>query len=149
MMHATRRSLALLASISAIPGFAAQEPVAAASPVVDAGSVLQVFLGLVAVLILIGAGAWMLRSVLRLQPTMSGQLRILGGLSMGARERVVLLKVGETQLLLGVAPGRIQTLHVLDRPLPEPANEARLPRGFAAQLARTLSQGGKGAGIDG
>ena len=36
---------------------------------------------------------------------------------MGPRERVVLLQVGDTQLLLGVTPGRIQSLHVLDQPV--------------------------------
>ena len=138
MMLATRSSFGLLAGLVPLTALGAPESVPVTSPAVDAGSVLQVFLGLVVVLMLIGAVAWLLRHVLRLQPTMSGQLRILGGLSMGARERVVLLKVGETQLLLGVAPGRVHTLHVLDRPLPESTPEAVLPRGFAAQLARAL-----------
>nr|MDJ0873295.1 flagellar biosynthetic protein FliO [Gammaproteobacteria bacterium] len=133
---------------SPIPAFGAGESVTAGAPMVGAGSVLQMFLGLLAVLILIGALAWMLRHILRLQPTMSGQLRILGGLSMGARERVVLLKVGDTQLLLGVAPGRVHTLHVLDKPLAEQATESQLPKGFAAQLARAL-QRDKGALRDG
>ncbi|MDJ0860800.1 MAG: flagellar biosynthetic protein FliO [Gammaproteobacteria bacterium] len=148
MMPTALRLLALPATVSPIPAFGAGESVTASAPMVGAGSVLQMFLGLLAVLILIGALAWMLRHILRLQPTMSGQLRILGGLSMGARERVVLLKVGDTQLLLGVAPGRVHTLHVLDKPLAEQATESQLPKGFAAQLARAL-QRDKGALRDG
>ena len=143
-MVVIRSSFGLLAGLVSVAALGAPESVPAGSPAVDVGSVLQVFLGLVVVLMLIGAVAWLLRHVLRLQPTMSGQMRILGGLSMGARERVVLLKVGETQLLLGVAPGRVHTLHVLDRPLEESTPEARLPRGFPAQLARALKHG-KGA----
>ncbi len=108
------------------------------APPLDAGSILQVILGLVAVLLFIGGVAWLLRHVLRFQPTVGGQLRILGGLSMGPRERVVLVKVGESQLLLGVAPGRLQTLHVLDRPLVESVAEEPDPPGFAAQLARAI-----------
>ncbi len=138
---------ALGAGLMPLTALAEPPPAPAAGPALDAGSVLQVFLGLVAVLVLIGGVAWLLRHVLRLQPTMSGQLRILGGLSMGARERVVLLKVGDTQLLLGVAPGRVHTLHVLDRPLAESTAETRLPKGFAAQLARALNHG-KGASGD-
>ncbi len=147
-MTVIRFSSGLLAVLMPHAALGAPESVPVGSPAVDAGSVLQVFLGLVVVLMLIGAVAWLLRHVLRLQPTMSGQLRILGGLSMGARERVVLLKVGETQLLLGVAPGRVHTLHVLDRPLAEPTHETRLPRGFAAQLGRALDHV-KGGGGDG
>ncbi len=139
-----RWSSGLSAALIPATALGAADAMPVRSPSVDAGSVLQVFLGLVVVLVVIGAVAWLLRHVLRLQPTMSGQLRILGGLSMGARERVVLLKVGETQLLLGVTPGRVHTLHVLDRPLAESTPEAMLPRGFAAQLARALKHG-KGA----
>ena len=112
----------------------------ASSPPVDSASVLQVLLGLVVVLLIIGSVAWLLRNVLRLQPTMSGQLRILGGLSMGPRERVVLLKVGETQLLLGVAPGRVHTLHVLEKPLEESGVEGVRANSFTAHLGRAISR---------
>lgn len=124
---------ALVPSIAA----AAEASPAGALPL-DAGSILQVILGLVVVIFFIGGVAWLLRHVLRFQPTVGGQLRILGGLSMGPRERVVLVKVGETQLLLGVAPGRLQTLHVLDRPLVESVSEESVSPGFAAQLARAI-----------
>ncbi|MEG7523045.1 MAG: flagellar biosynthetic protein FliO [Chromatiales bacterium] len=40
---------------------------------------------------------------------------VLGGTSVGPRERVVVVKVDDIRLLLGVAPGRVQTLHVLDQ----------------------------------
>jgi flagellar protein FliO/FliZ len=43
-----------------------------------------------------------------------GEIAILSGVSLGPRERAVLLRVGNTRLLVGVAPGRVQTLHVLD-----------------------------------
>ena len=69
-----------------------------------------------------------------------GGLRILGGLSMGARERVVLLQVGDTQLLVGVAPGRVQTLHVLEQPLPAAASGLQNASGFADQLGRFLNK---------
>jgi len=110
---------------------------------VDAGSILEVVLGLVVVLLAFGASAWVLRYVLRFQPGMNGQLRVLAGLSMGPREKIVLLKVGDTQLLLGVAPGRVHTLHVLERPLEEPNPESRAGYGFAAQLSHALRKTGR------
>jgi len=75
---------------------------------------LQLTSGLIVVLICIVVLAWFAKRVNRLQSSTDGALKILGGLSMGSRERVVLLQVGSKQLLIGVAPGRINTLHVLD-----------------------------------
>ena len=88
-----------------------------ATPGVSSGNLVQVTLGLLMVLALIVGIAWLLRRYGRLQSAASGSLKIIGGLSIGSRERVVLLQVGDTQLLVGVAPGRVQTLHVLDEPL--------------------------------
>ncbi len=82
-----------------------------------AGNLVQTTLGLFAVLVVIGAAAWAVKRFGYFQSGGHGQLKIVGGVSLGSRERVVLLQVGEQQLVLGVAPGRIQTLHVLDEPL--------------------------------
>lgn len=41
-------------------------------------------------------------------------LAVKGGVQIGAKERVVWMQAGETHLLLGVSPGRVQTLHVFD-----------------------------------
>lgn len=105
-------------------------------PGLAGAQVLQMLIGLAVVLLLIGGLAWVLRNVLRVQPGVHGQMRVLGGLSLGARERVVLVEVGATQLVLGVSPGRVQTLHVLEEPLREPPE--REETGFARQLAGAL-----------
>jgi len=88
------------------------------SSVLGVGELLQVSLGLTLVLFAIAFSAWLLRRFTRLGGAMGGTLRILGGVSLGGRERVILLQVGEQQILVGVAPGRVQTLHVLAQPLP-------------------------------
>lgn len=103
-------------------------------------SLWQLTLGMLMVLGLIVGIAWLLKRTGRFQLAAGGGLRILGGLSMGARERVVLLQVGDTQLLVGVAPGRVQTLHVLDRPLHSARDDAVTGRGFAEQLGRFLKK---------
>lgn len=106
---------------------------------VGMGDYFQVFLGLVAVLAMIGVMAWLARRVGHLPGGVSGSLRILGGLSMGQRERIVLVQVGDKQLLLGVAPGRVQTLHVLDEPLAlAGAGEGALHGSFAERLSAAL-----------
>jgi flagellar protein FliO/FliZ len=105
------------------------------------GNLLQMILGLIAVLILIVALAWVMRRMGGMTGTAAGSLRILGGLSMGTRERIVLVQVGEQQLLLGVAPGRVQTLHVLEHPI-QPVDQNKSGKGaFAASLNAALHRG--------
>jgi flagellar protein FliO/FliZ len=104
-------------------------------------SLWQLTLGMILVLGLIVAIAWLLKRSGRFQAAAGGGLRILGGLSMGSRERVVLLQVGSTQLLVGVAPGRVQTLHVLGQPV---QNTLQAPdatgRSFGEQLGKFINR---------
>ncbi len=120
------------APVSGLPTLpAAQDPVAMTS-------LWQLTLGMLVVLGLIVSIAWVLKRTGRFQMAAGGGLRVLGGLSMGSRERVVLVQAGETQLLLGVAPGRVQTLHVLDQPL---QMSTPTGAGFAEQLSHMLKKG--------
>lgn len=115
-----------------------------ASPSTDAmsaGYMAQLVMGLLIVLLCIVALAWVAKRFNRLQSTPDGSLRVLGGMSMGARERIVLVQVGTRQLLLGVAPGRINTLHVLDEPLDtvSDAPGSMQTKGFAEKLSAAIS----------
>lgn len=83
------------------------------APVLSQADVMQWAVGLGLVIFLILVSAWLLRRFNQLSLSQGNRLKVLGGLSVGTRERVVLLQVGEKQLLLGVAPGRVETLHVL------------------------------------
>jgi flagellar protein FliO/FliZ len=113
----------------------------------DVGSgIIQVTLGLFVVLLIIAAAAWFTRRFGHFQSTTGGAMRIIGGLHLGTRERLVVVQVGEEQLLLGVAPGRVSTLHVLAKPLhqDEPtSNRARQVSGgaFLDKLNTVLKKG--------
>ena len=103
------------------------------------GYLLQMLSSLFVVLALIGAAAWLLRRMARAGAGAGGVLRIRAGLHLGGRERLVLVEAGGKHLLLGVAPGRVQTLHVFDAPPVEiPAEE---PSGFARRLNAALRGG--------
>lgn len=142
MKHAKLNALILMAACSPALAFAAKTN---GVPHETAGGVAQVILGLIAVLGVIFASAWFLRRMGHLPAGAHSAVRILGGVSMGARERVVLVQVGETQLLLGVAPGRVQTLHVLERPIAvAPATATAGTSGFAERLSALLKQRGIG-----
>jgi len=59
---------------------------------------------------------------------------VIGGVSLGPRERAVLLQVGGTRLLVGVAPGQVRMLHLLDQDNGNTASEDE----FSGQLKREM-----------
>jgi flagellar protein FliO/FliZ len=137
--------LALLIGLSAaLAQGTGAEPRPLASDPVGAGQYLQVLVGLVLVVVVIFGIAWFMRRFGHLPTGGQGVVRMVGGLSMGQRERIVLLQVGETQLLVGVAPGYLRTLHVLEQPVSLPAAATR-NRGesFADRLQSALKRGVK------
>ena len=122
-------------------------PVAAAEPsrldsvaaVAPGGGMLgQLPLGLVVVLALAVGLSWLLR---RYALPRDGLIRVVGGLPLGSRERLLLVEVDKTRLLLGVTATQIQTLHVFapgtappagapafwldDLPTSEPSHDAK------------------------
>ncbi|MCW8919161.1 MAG: flagellar biosynthetic protein FliO, partial [Gammaproteobacteria bacterium] len=92
-------------------------PAAPVQAVVGAGDLLQVVLSLLFVVLLIVLTAWFIRRFSGAALSRNGALRLLAGLQVGQRERIVLVQAGEVQLLLGVAPGEVRTLHVFDKPV--------------------------------
>ncbi len=80
-----------------------------------AGSIAQMLVGLAVVLALLGGIAWLLKRYSGLRGTGSGLIRIVGGAAVGQRERIVVVEVGGTWLLVGVAPGQVRTLHTMPR----------------------------------
>jgi flagellar protein FliO/FliZ len=81
------------------------------------GSLGQVTLSLAIVLAVIFAAAWVLRRVRGFSKGSGSTLDVLAELPLGQKERAVLIRCGSTQLLLGVAPGRVSILHVLAEPI--------------------------------
>jgi flagellar protein FliO/FliZ len=102
-----------------------------ASPL-DSGAILQTVVGLGLVIGLSFAVSWLFRRFGKLPISGKGVVTILGGVSLGPRERAVVLQVGQTRLLVGVAPGRVQTLHVLE-------SEVGEARDFTGQLAAEMA----------
>ena len=94
--------------------WAAAEPVAPSSSTF--GSLIQVVLALLLVLGAIAASAWLLRRFGPTQVGTGGALRVLGGVMVGQRERLMLVEVGDTWLIVGVAPGSVTAVHSMPRP---------------------------------
>ncbi|RZO84174.1 MAG: flagellar biosynthetic protein FliO [Oceanococcus sp.] len=82
----------------------------------DAASVAQMLGSLIAVVLLIFACAWLAKRMPIGGMARSDALKIEASVAVGTRERVVMLRAADTYLVLGVAPGQVRTLHVLDAP---------------------------------
>lgn len=70
--------------------------------------------GLIIVIALFFACIWLMRKMGALPENSKQKMRVIAGLSLGGREKVILLEVGEKQLVLGVSPGGINNLLVLE-----------------------------------
>ncbi|MCW8935438.1 MAG: flagellar biosynthetic protein FliO [Gammaproteobacteria bacterium] len=75
---------------------------------------LNMAMGLVVVIALILGLAWVLKKYGRLPNNNQVDMKVLGGLSLGTREKAILIEIENKRLLVGVTPGHIQTLYVLD-----------------------------------
>lgn len=115
---------------------------AAAEEVSTTGSLLRMVLGLALVLGVMVGIAWLMK---RMTPGLKQQsvVRIVGGVSVGSRERVVVVEVAGRWLVLGVASGQVTSLADLEPgeeiPLAAPTtNQAATP--FSAWLNKSLQR---------
>ncbi len=136
-------------SIFALVALLAASPLAAAEGAAPAATIesgaaehlIRVVLALGAILALIFAATWVVRRMGYLQFGGNEDFRVVASLAVGQRERLIVVKVGEEQIVVGVAPGRISRIHRLDRPLPEPAREKGPVVPFAERLGQALGRG--------
>ncbi|MEW8293847.1 MAG: flagellar biosynthetic protein FliO [Candidatus Thiodiazotropha sp.] len=91
----------------------AEKQLGANLPPLGTESLLSTAGGLLLVLAIIIGGAWLFKRYGQLPMGGKGLVRVIGGASLGTRERVVLIEVENNRLLLGVAAGQVRTLHVL------------------------------------
>lgn len=144
------RSLAYSSALFSSTAFAAElgaggtAAVAPAAATADLGaSALQMFFGLVLVLALLLGALWLLKRISAPRGPVAGLLRVVAGVAVGARERVVILELGNSWLVLGVAPGQVTTLAEIPRQ--EVPTSARSPanRDFPAWLKQIIDRRGQ------
>lgn len=125
------RSLSLLL-VLAWPLSALAET-APTTPGVSAGTYLQALFALALIVALLIGTAWLARKVTGGRGFGQAGMRVVGGVALGPRERIVLVEVGDTWLVIGLVPGQIRTLHTL------PKGEA-LPEGFTPAANTPFAQ---------
>jgi flagellar protein FliO/FliZ len=127
------------AVVAALPAVAraAEAPAPAVSA---AGSMLQVFIGLVAVLLLIAGTAWVAKRLGVARGGSSSLLQVVASASVGARERVVVVEVGDSWLVVGVAAGSVNALATLPKGTLPAAPAPVLGGPFAARLQQMIEK---------
>lgn len=97
----------------------------------------QVTLILIFIILVILGCAWLFRRFSGVAQGGSGLLKVVGSIGVGQRERVVIVSVGETWLVLGVASGQVRKLH--DMPAQPTATKADA-QGFASRFQQALGK---------
>ena len=111
------RFVALIFTLMALPALAQESaPAIAPSSLFTGDYLLQVLGSFVVVILLLVAVLVMLKRFNGVSTSMGGDMRVVSSVGVGQRERAVLVQVGEQQFLLGVGPGNVRILHIVDEP---------------------------------
>lgn len=107
----------------------------ATNPVI---ALLKMSVALVFVLCLLWALAALLKRFKSPSLHAKHGLKLISTYNLGQREKLVVMQVGEEQLLLGVSPSAISTLHVLPTPLDQ--HSAEVPGNFKNILNAAITR---------
>ncbi|MFT5590125.1 MAG: flagellar protein FliO/FliZ [Bradyrhizobium sp.] len=113
-------------------------PVAASS---SPGNMLQVMVGLMVVLGLLVAVAWSMKKMGAGKHAAAGALKIVGGVSVGNRERILVVEVADQWIVVGVTPTSINALSTMPKQEGvELSAAAPLAKNFSDWLKQTIDK---------
>lgn len=140
------KSIGYIALFSFIPAICEAQESASTTPVVtEMGTILSISLSLLVVLGVIFALAYLMR---RFTVTASGngQMKVVASMMAGAKERIMVLQVGEEQHLIGITPQQISHLSTLATPIESAASSfsSGSQTGFKQQLVEAMASRMKG-----
>ncbi|CAB3758992.1 flagellar biosynthesis protein FliO [Burkholderia sp. MSh2] len=126
--------------------------VGSAAPSLGIGAVLQTLVGLAVVIGLVFACAWLARRFGFQPARRGGPLKVVSSVAVGAKESATIVEIGDTWLVLGVAPGNVRLLHTLpagsaaatasapaDAPAGAAPSEGGLPGTFGSRFRDALA----------
>ncbi|WP_339513045.1 flagellar biosynthetic protein FliO [Pseudomonas sp. RL_15y_Pfl2_60] len=135
------KSLAVLLAMP-VTALAAEPAARAVTPMASsgiAGQLTQLLVGLLLVIGLIFLLAWLMRRVQQITPRGGQAIKIISSQALSTRDRLLLVQVGNEQVLLGLTPGRITPLHVLKEPV-ESSESKPAPTEFSQRLMELLGK---------
>ncbi|WP_291994538.1 flagellar biosynthetic protein FliO [Candidatus Accumulibacter sp. ACC003] len=140
---AVARTLPCALLCALFSGSAAAQAALAEAPGVSLAAMLQTLLALALVIGIVFLAAFLLRKLNGGRGFgSSGPLRVVGGLMIGSRERIILVEVDDTWIVVGLVPGQIRTLHTLPKgELPPPGDGQRPFAEWLKQIAERKREG--------
>ncbi len=111
--------LAVLLSMVAMRAFSADAD--AQAPISHASNLMQMMLGLAAVIVMIFVVVWLIKRVGYTGYQTAEMMKIKGCLPLSTKEKLLLVEVGSEQVLIGVAPGFVGHIKTLDKPIGDAA----------------------------
>ena len=107
----------------------------------SSGSAFTMLIGLALVLALIAGVAWLFkRSGLVQAANSNAAAKIIGGVSVGTRERVMVIEVADQWIVVGVAPGRVNALATMPRQEHVAATASGSATNFSSWLKHTIDK---------
>lgn len=128
LTHSSFFSLMLLP----LPLFAAE----AAAPTAGM-SILKMFLGLAVVLVVMGLFTWGAKKMLPGMGAQASAVKMIGGISVGTRERVVVLEIAGRWIVVGVGGGQVSAIANLEPGMLN-ANDTLTTQAAQTPLDKTL-----------
>ncbi|MCC2957008.1 flagellar biosynthetic protein FliO [Massilia sp. IC2-477] len=98
-----------------VPGQRPPQVVMPGSAVPASGGLLQTIMALVLVIGLLLALAWFMKRYGPRAMGASANIRLVGALNIGGRERIMVVEVGDQWIVVGAAPGRVNALATMPR----------------------------------
>ncbi|MFZ6799854.1 flagellar biosynthetic protein FliO [Undibacterium sp. Di24W] len=141
-LHA--RSCLLLGSLFGLLSSSALAQTKGQTSVSPTTGLLQIFLALVAVIGLMLLIAWLFKRIGPINSMNKVPMKVVGGLSIGNRERIMVVEVGDQWLVLGVTAQQINTLSSMPKQeiaTADPAHANPNPENqFSHWLKKTLDK---------
>ncbi|MDH5183025.1 MAG: flagellar biosynthetic protein FliO [Gammaproteobacteria bacterium] len=107
---------------------------------VSVGGVLQMTIGLFFVVLLIFIISWLVKRVSGFSVYSNPHLKIISGLHVGQKEKILLIQVADKQLVIGVTPYSVRTLHELESVIVNDDVMAKPNISFSDKLLQALKK---------
>lgn len=135
-------SLVLAAHVNADPANSETPVIVKPGAALVTANPLAVILGLMAIVGLILVLGWLLRRLNGVAAFNGRSMKVVAAMSVGPRERVMLIDVAGTQILIGVAAGSVNALHHFESPVitPPETPSADFQKKFQQLLGRGRSK---------
>ncbi len=107
---------------------------------VSSSYLIKLSFGLLVVVGLVFFLAWLVKKMQLVQGSNHGLIKIVSAISVGQRERIALIQVGEEQLLIGLTPGRIDKLHTLKKAIETGDQSTPVSSSFQQKFQQLLNK---------